>query len=103
MTFTHLPVPTVITVYGATWCGPCTRLKAQLDRLGAVYEVIDVDQNPEVLPGLAAANGASWIVPTVALPDGRVLINPSAAAVTGTSVGADRDTSPAAPVERPTT
>ena len=103
MTFTHLPVPAVITVYGATWCGPCARLKAQLDRLGAVYEVVDIDRYPRLLPALAAANGGSWIVPTVALPDGRVLVNPSAAAVTRATGGTDRDTSPAAPVERPTT
>ena len=81
MTFTPLPVPSVITVYGATWCGPCTRLKAQLDRLEVPYVVIDVDENPHVLPALAATNGGAWIVPTVALPDGRVLVNPSAAAV----------------------
>lgn len=81
MTFTQLPVPQVITVYGATWCGACIRLKAQLDRLQVAYDNVDVDENPQVLPALTAANGGSWLVPTVALPDGRVLVNPPASAL----------------------
>lgn len=75
---TSAPPP---TVYSATWCGPCTRLKAQLDRAQVSYVVVDVDENPSVLPRLEALNGGEWIVPTVEFADGTALVNPSAAAV----------------------
>jgi selenocysteine lyase/cysteine desulfurase/glutaredoxin len=77
-----LPVPEVITVYGAPWCGHCTRLKAQLRRVGIVYVEVDVDARPEFLDGLAAANNGAWLIPTVALPNGKVLINPSIRQIT---------------------
>lgn len=68
-------------VYSATWCGHCTRLKSQLDRAGVEYAVVDVDEHPEHLGRLADLNDGSWLIPTVELPDGRALVNPSVAAV----------------------
>ncbi|GAB3197916.1 hypothetical protein GCM10027062_10860 [Nocardioides hungaricus] len=72
------PLP---VVYSATWCGHCTRLKSQLDRAAVAYDVVDVDEHPEHLDRLAELNGGSWLIPTVELPDGVALVNPSAAAV----------------------
>ncbi len=69
------------TVYSATWCGHCVRLKAQLDRAGVAYECVDVDENPSVLPHLTVLNGGEWIIPTVEFADGTALVNPSAQAV----------------------
>ena len=68
-------------VYSATWCGHCTRLKGQLDRAQVPYVVIDVDEHPEHLDRLAELNGGSWLIPTVELPGGVVLVNPPAATV----------------------
>jgi mycoredoxin len=83
-----LPTPDVITVYSAPWCGHCTRLKAQLTRQGSVYVEVDVDGQPDVLEALAAANDGAWLIPTVALPNGQVLVNPSAREVAAAAEGA---------------
>ena len=32
-----------ITMYGADWCGDCTRAKALLDREGVAYTYVDVE------------------------------------------------------------
>ena len=43
------------TMYSTPWCGYCHRLKAQLEREGIAFEVVDIEQDPEagtlVLPG----------------------------------------------------
>lgn len=65
-------------VFSTTWCGHCTRLKQQLDRLRVPYEGVDVDEHDQYLPWLAEVNGGSWLIPTVLLPDGGVLVNPPA-------------------------
>lgn len=74
-------------VYSATWCGHCARLKSQLDRAGVAYDVVDVDEHPEHLDRLAEINGGSWLIPTVELPDGTVLVNPPATAVAAAVAG----------------
>jgi mycoredoxin len=71
----------VPTVYSATWCGYCHRLKKQLERAGIPYQQVDVDEDPSVLPKLEELNGGEWIIPTVEFPDGTALVNPSVAAV----------------------
>ncbi|MEH1017476.1 glutaredoxin domain-containing protein [Micromonospora sp. CPCC 206060] len=67
----------VITLYSAPWCGHCHRLKAQLGRAGVSYREIDVDTAPDATERIAALNGGAWLIPTVILPDGSALINPS--------------------------
>lgn len=72
------PIATAeVTVYGALWCGHCTRLKAQLDHAGITYHAIDVDAQPETLEFLASLNGGDWLIPTVVLSNGHTLINPN--------------------------
>ena len=66
-----------LTIYSTTWCGPCIRLKAQLDRVGITYEVIDIETDPEAAEFVMAANYGSQTVPTVEFPDGSTLTNPS--------------------------
>jgi mycoredoxin len=51
--------------------------KAVLDRAGVDYEEIDIDHNPEAVATVRAINGGYTTVPTVVLPDGRVLVEPS--------------------------
>jgi mycoredoxin len=66
-----------LTIYSTTWCGPCIRLKAQLDRVGIVYEVIDIEAHPEAETFVMEHNHGNATVPTVVFPDGSVLTNPS--------------------------
>ena len=70
-----------LTIYSTTWCGPCIRLKAQLDRVGVTYEVIDIELHPEAAEFVMSVNNGSQTVPTVAFPDGSTLTNPSVIAV----------------------
>lgn len=71
----------MITVYSAPWCGHCHRLKAQLDRAGLAYTEVDVDRRPDAKDLIASFNGGDWLIPTVVLPDGTALVNPSVAEV----------------------
>jgi glutaredoxin 3 len=44
----------MITIYGASWCGPCHTTKGYLDKLGIKYEYHDVELEPAT--GLTAVN-----------------------------------------------
>lgn len=76
------PDDAVLTIYSAPWCGHCHRLKAQLARAGIGYREIDVDTTPGATARIAELNGGSWLIPTVILPDGTALINPSVEEIT---------------------
>ena len=65
-----------LKVYTTKRCGDCMMTKAVLDRLGVVYEEIDIDQDL-LPPRFWLLTAASRTVPTVLLPDGRVLVEPS--------------------------
>lgn len=71
-----------LTMYTTVWCGVCRRLKAQLDRAGIGYREVDIELDPEAAAFVENANGGNQTVPTVRLPDGYVLINPSLDQVT---------------------
>ncbi|MHB8588503.1 MAG: glutaredoxin family protein [Candidatus Dormibacteraceae bacterium] len=66
-----------LKVYTTTWCGDCTMAKAVLDRAGVDYEEIDIDREPGAAATVLAINGGYRTVPTLLLPDGRVLVEPS--------------------------
>ncbi len=70
-----------LTIYSTTWCGPCVRLKAQLDRAGIGYDVIDIELDPAAAQYVQSVNNGSRTVPTVAFPDGTTLTNPSVLAI----------------------
>jgi mycoredoxin len=65
-----------VTVYSTPWCGYCVRLKRGLERAGIPYEDVDIEADPEAERFVVAANNGNATVPTVKLPDGRVLTNP---------------------------
>jgi len=65
-----------VTVYSTSWCGYCVRLKRGLERAGIPYEDVDIESDPEAERFVLDANGGDATVPTVRLPDGRVLTNP---------------------------
>jgi len=72
---THLPIPDVLTVYGAPWCGDCRSTQRYLDAVGAEYRYVDVGVDTAAEALLDAAGYRA--IPIVVTPDGTVLIEPS--------------------------
>lgn len=69
--------PRRLKVYTTPWCGDCAMAKAVLDRVGVDYDEIDIDHDPAAAATVVAINGGYRSVPTILLPDGRVLVEPS--------------------------
>jgi len=65
------------TMYSTPWCGYCHRLKAQLEREGIAFEVVDIEQDPEAVEIVASANNGNHTVPTLVYADGTSQTNPS--------------------------
>lgn len=70
-----------MTMYTTTWCGYCVRLKRQLDHSGISYREVDIAADPAAAALVEHLNGGCQTVPTVVLPDGTALRNPSVAEV----------------------
>jgi mycoredoxin len=75
------PKQAQLVIYTASWCGPCQRLKNRLTDRGITFDEVDVEEDADAADWVAEANGGSWLVPTVRLPDGTALVNPSVDAV----------------------
>lgn len=67
----------ILTMYTTTWCGDCRRSKAFLDRHGVPYREVNVEDDDEAVALVARLNRGYQSVPTLVLPDGRVLTEPS--------------------------
>ena len=67
----------MIQMYTTPTCGHCSRLKSQLDRVGIDYEEINVEDNPIAAQYVMRLNGGVALVPTVVLPNGSALTNPT--------------------------
>ena len=65
-----------ITVYATSWCPDCRRSIRLLTRLGAPFDLIDIEEEPGAEDRMRAANGGSGKVPTILVGD-RVLIEPT--------------------------
>ncbi|MGH3154271.1 MAG: mycoredoxin [Streptosporangiaceae bacterium] len=68
-------------MYTTTWCGFCRNLKRQLARDGIEVTEVDIERDPAAAEFVMSVNGGNQTVPTVVLPDGTALVNPSAAQV----------------------
>jgi len=68
-------------MYTTQWCGFCRNLKKQLAREGIEMAEVDIERDPDAREFVMSVNGGNQTVPTVVLPDGTVLVNPSAAQV----------------------
>jgi mycoredoxin len=66
-----------LIMYSTPWCGYCRRLKTQLDRAGIPFTEIDITDDPEATSFVEQVNGGNQTVPTVRLPDGSALTNPT--------------------------
>jgi mycoredoxin len=67
----------MLTMYSTSWCGYCHRLRAQLDREGIAYRVVDIERDETAAAYVESVNRGNRTVPTVVFPDGSVLTNPS--------------------------
>jgi mycoredoxin len=72
-----MPGVSELTVYTTVWCGYCQRLKAQLGRAGISFREVDIEHDPAAATFVASVNGGNRTVPTVLLPDGSALTNPT--------------------------
>jgi len=75
-----------LTMYTTVWCGHCRRLKAQLARAGISFREVDIEHDAAAAAFVAGVNGGDQTVPTMQLPDGSVLTNPTIGQITGTTV-----------------
>jgi mycoredoxin len=66
-----------VTMYSTTWCGYCSRLKAQMGRAGIEYVEVDIERDPEAAAFVESVNGGNQTVPTLLFPDGSAATNPS--------------------------
>ena len=66
-----------IIVYGADWCGDCRRTKRFLDQHQIPYRWIDIESDHEGEQFVIAANYGMRVIPTLILPDGSLLSEPS--------------------------
>jgi glutaredoxin 3 len=60
-----------IVVYSTDWCPFCTRARGLLERKGAKFEVIDVDERPEARTEMMARSGRRT-VPQIFIGDTHV-------------------------------
>jgi mycoredoxin len=67
----------MITMYSTSWCGYCIRLKSQMQRAGLPFTEVDIETDPGAAAFVGSVNGGNHVVPTVQLPDGSTLTNPS--------------------------
>ncbi len=70
-----------LTMYTTSWCGFCRNLKSQLARSGVEVTEIDIERDQTAAEYVMSVNGGTQTVPTVVLPDGTALVNPSAAQI----------------------
>ena len=70
-----------LIMYTTPWCGFCRNLKKQLARDGIEMTEVDIEQDLAAAEFVMSVNGGNQTVPTIVLPDGTTLVNPSAAQV----------------------
>ncbi len=67
----------MLTMYTTSWCGYCVRLKSQLKRYGVTFSEVNIEEDPAAAEFVGSVNGGNHIVPTVLLPNGTAMTNPS--------------------------
>ena len=72
-----------VTMYTTTWCGYCIRLTLSLKRAGIAYTEINIESDPDAAAIVERVNGGNQTVPTVVLPDGTAMTNPSVRDILG--------------------
>ena len=67
----------LIIIYGTDWCWDCRRARRFFDRLGIPYQWINIDQDREGEQFVLETNRGNRSVPTILLPGGSILVEPS--------------------------
>jgi mycoredoxin len=67
----------MVTMYTTSWCGYCIRLKATLEREGIGFTEVNIEDDHSAAELVMQVNGGNRTVPTVVLPNGTALTNPS--------------------------
>ena len=65
MTFAH---DALLTLYGASWCPHCKRVKRFLAAHRVPYDNVDIDAEPEAIERVKQLQGGGQIIPTVVYP-----------------------------------
>jgi len=81
------PTSDEIVVYSTTWCADCRRAKRVLDRHGARYRWVDVDEDHAAAERIIHINNGMRVVPTILFPDGTVMTEPSDAELSAKLAG----------------
>ncbi|MET0956837.1 MAG: mycoredoxin [Cryobacterium sp.] len=76
-----VPETGTITMFTTTWCGYCSRLKTQLDKVGIAYTEVNVEEVEGTSELVMSLNNGNRTVPTILFPDGSAATNPSLAQV----------------------
>jgi mycoredoxin len=66
-----------ILVYSTAWCGDCRRARRVIAEAGLTYREIDIERNTEAARLVECLNDGLRSVPTILLPDGRTLVEPT--------------------------
>lgn len=66
-----------ITMYGTVWCGDCKRSKRFLAEQRIPYTYVDIENDAEGMAFVERANDGKHIIPTIVLPGGELLIEPT--------------------------
>src|SRR5215469_3414481 len=67
----------LLSLYGASWCPHCKRVKRFLAAHRVAYANIDVDAEPDAIGRLKELQGGGQIIPMVVYRDGTHEVNPS--------------------------
>lgn len=66
-----------IVVYSTIWCPDCKRAKKFFGEQRVPYVNIDIEQDHEAMAYVEKVNNGMRIIPTIAFPDGSILVEPS--------------------------
>ena len=77
-----------VTIYTTRTCGPCRRLKRELEEAGVTYREVDVNAHPTLGARIEALTGGFRIVPTVEVGK-ELMVNPPLIEVLKTVVSAN--------------
>lgn len=64
-------------MYGADWCGDCTRAKQWFERNNIDYTWIDLEDEPYEIAAVIRYNKGRKSIPVVVFPDGSHLTEPT--------------------------
>ena len=67
----------MIIIYGTEWCWDCRRTRKFFDQNKIPYQMINIDKDPAGEQFVLKTNRGMRSVPTIVLPDGTILVEPS--------------------------